>query len=312
MTSVHRRVALIGLGTLAASATAFAKDKPRAAAFDTPPQGFASAMAAVNGTQLHYVKGGQGPAVILLHGFPEDWTEYRAILERLGKRFTVIAVDLPGVGKSKPATGGYDAANLAAHINALRDSLKLEKAYLVGHDLGGIVAYAYLRRFPDTLRGTMILDVPIPGVDGWDESSVGLWHVGFIQAPNNMAEKLVSGRQAAFLGWALDFGKFTPQQRAYYYKAYGDAQLHAAFEIYRGFPKDIEWNAAQTSAIAVPVVSAVGEKSFFTKLQPKFVEGFRAKGIATVESAQIPGASHYVVADNPDGVAEVIEKYAAA
>ena len=125
-----------------------------------------------------------------------------------------------------------------------------------------------------------------------------------------MVDSRVSGRQAAFLGWALDFGKFPPQQRAYYYKAYGDAQLHAAFEVYRGFPKDIEWNAAQTTAISVPLVRAVGEKSFFVKLQAKFLEGFRAKGIANVESATIPNASHYVVADNPDGVAEVIEKYA--
>ena len=83
--------------------------------------------------------GGQGPTVILVHGFPENWVEYRAIMPRLRKRFTVVAVDLPGIGRSGPATGGYDAANLAGQIHALVQFLKLERPYIVGHDLGGLV-----------------------------------------------------------------------------------------------------------------------------------------------------------------------------
>ena len=72
---------------------------------------------------MHYVRGGQGPAVILIHGMPEDWTEYKAIMPRLAQRFTVVAVDLPGLGQSSPAAGGYEAASLAADIHAMAQSL---------------------------------------------------------------------------------------------------------------------------------------------------------------------------------------------
>src|SRR5215204_6484132 len=96
----------------------------RDAALDNPPSGFTSGAAPVLGTSVHFVRGGNGPAVILIHGFPEDWTEYRAIMPRLAERFTVVAVDLPGIGGSRPAEGGYDAANLASHIHAVAESLK--------------------------------------------------------------------------------------------------------------------------------------------------------------------------------------------
>ena len=308
MTEIIRRVALLGLATCAALVTAAVK-APAADRFGDPPPGFTSANVQALGTSLHYVRGGQGPAVILIHGFPEDWVEYRAILPRLAKRFTVVAVDLPGIGKSAPANGGYDAANLAAHIQALADALKLERPYVVGHDLGGLVTYAYVRRFPDSLRGATILDVPMPGVAGWDEAVSGMWHIGFIQTPG-LAEKLVTGRQAALFDNFLAVGKFTPAARAYYAQAYDGPQLHAAFEIYRAFPKDAAFNAAQTTPNPVPLVVAVGEKSFFAALLPTFVDGYRAKGMKQVERAHIPGASHYVMTDNPEAVAELIERHA--
>jgi hypothetical protein len=156
---------------------------------------------------------------------------------------------------------------------------------LLVHDL---VTYAYARRFPDSERGAMILDVPMPGVAGWDEAVSDFWHIGFIQAPGELAEKLVVGRQEAFIGPSLDIGKFTPAQRAYYINSYGAAQLHAAFEIYRAFPQDATFNAAQTAPNPTPPVIAVGEKSFFAALLPTFVEGYRAKGMTRVEARAFP------------------------
>jgi pimeloyl-ACP methyl ester carboxylesterase len=274
-----------------------------------PPPGFTSASVRVNGTRLHYVRGGSGPAVILLHGFPEDWVEYRAIMPRLAKRFTVVAVDLPGIGESGPASGGYEIPKTAGDIHALAETLKLGRPYVVGHDVGGHVAYAYVRRFPDALRGAMILDVPMAGLAGAQEAGAGFWHVGFILEPG-LAEKLVPGRQAAFLGYFFDMGKFTPGERAYFASVYQAPQLHAAFEIYRAMPREAEWNAAQTGQNGVPLTVAVGEKSPFAKLLPTFVSGYRAKGMSKVEGATIPVAGHYVVADNPGAVAELIERHA--
>jgi hypothetical protein len=80
--------------------------------------GFASGMATVNGTSLYFVRGGSGPVVILLHGFPQDWYEWRKTMPLLAKTFTVVAVDLRGVGKSSEAKDGYDAANLAEDLDA--------------------------------------------------------------------------------------------------------------------------------------------------------------------------------------------------
>jgi pimeloyl-ACP methyl ester carboxylesterase len=171
---------------------------------------FSSETATVNGTTLHYVRGGEGPPIILIHGFPQDWFEYRAIMPRLAKRFTVVAVDLRGVGGSTATAGGYDATNMAEDVDQLVTSLKLQHVYIVGHDLGGMVAYAFVRRDPQTVRGAMILDAPIPGVAGWDESmsGPGVWHVGFMQVPG-LAEKLVTGRQGGYLGYFFSFSKFT-------------------------------------------------------------------------------------------------------
>ena len=306
MTRTRRYCALVGLAACALLMMAAAEGQHPATGLGAPPPGFSSAKA----QGLHYVRGGQGPTVVLVHGFPEDWVEYRAIMPRLAKQFTVVAVDLPGIGRSAPATGGYDAANLAGHLHALALALKLERPYVVGHDLGGVVTYAYARRFPESVRGAMILDVPLPGIDGWDEAVSGFWHIGFIQAPGQIAEQLVVGRQAVFLGISYDVAKFTPAQRGYYIKAYGAPQLHAGFEIYRAFPKDAEFNAAQTAPNQTPLVVAVGEKSFFAALLPTFVQGYRAKGMTRVDGARIPGASHYVMADNPDAVADLIERHA--
>jgi pimeloyl-ACP methyl ester carboxylesterase len=289
----------------------FAAAAPLAAATgpgSAPPE-FTSADSHVKGTGLHYVQGGKGPPVILIHGFPEDWAEYRAIMPRLAKRFTVIAVDLPGIGKSAPPTDGYEIPTLAAHIHALAESLKLQRPYVVGHDVGGHLTYAYVRQFPESVRGAMILDVPMPGLKGAAESGAGFWHVGFILEPG-LAEKLVPGRQDAFLGYFYDMGKFSPTERTHFVRAYRAPQLHAAFEMYRAMPREAEWNAARTGPNGVPLMVAVGQKSPFARFLPTFIDGYREKGMTHVEGATIPAAGHYVVADNPRAVATLIEQHA--
>ncbi len=124
--------------------------------------GFISATVRASGRTLHYVRGGTGPAVILLHAFPEDWYEYHKVMPRLARKFTVVAVDLPGIGGSTAKPGGYAAAEMADDIHQLQEQLHLEHTYVVGHDIGGMVAYAFVRRYPEAARGAMILDVLSP------------------------------------------------------------------------------------------------------------------------------------------------------
>jgi pimeloyl-ACP methyl ester carboxylesterase len=274
---------------------------------------FASETATVNGTTLHYVRGGKGPAILLIHGFPQDWFEYQAIMPRLAKRFTVIAVDLRGVGGSKATPGGYDTANMAEDVDELVKALKLPGVYIVGHDLGGMVAYALVRRDPQALRGAMILDASIPGIAGWDESmsGPGVWHVGFMQVPG-LAEKMVADRPAAYLSYFFGFSKFTPAEEAHYLKAYSTpVQLHAVFEMYRAFPANAIFNAAKQGQNDVPLFLASGDKSPFAAVVPKMAEGLRASGFTHVETGVIAGAMHYDVQDQPDTVAGLIEQHAA-
>ena len=273
---------------------------------------FLSETATVNGITLHYIRGGKGPAVILIHGFPQDWFEYRPIMSTLAKQFTVVAVDLRGIGGSTPASDGYDAANMAEDIYQLATVLKMEHVYIVGHDIGGHVAYAFVRRFPQITRGVMILDTPILGIEGWEDiqGAPFMWHVHFMQVPG-LAEKLVDGRQDVYLGYFFQFGKFTPEEIAHYVKAYGTvAQLHAMFEMYRAFPANAQFNAAQRGPMPVPLFLGTGDGSPFAKLVPKIADGLRAHGCAHVETGLIHGAVHYVVEDQPEHVADLIERYA--
>src|SRR5437879_6880193 len=126
------------LGGINCASQMQAQEQPKAMATGLGKE-FASETAKVNGITLHYVRGGKGHAVILIHGFPQDWFEYHVIMPRLAKQFTVIAVDLRGVGGSTAAESGYDAANMAKDIRELAETLKLEHGYIVGDEIGGHV-----------------------------------------------------------------------------------------------------------------------------------------------------------------------------
>jgi pimeloyl-ACP methyl ester carboxylesterase len=274
--------------------------------------GFVSDTAQVNGTTLHYVRGGAGPAVILLHGFPQDWYAYHRIMPLLAKQFTVVAVDLRGIGGSAVTTDGYDAANMAEDVHQLVERLHLEHVYVVGHDIGGMVAYAFARRYPETSRGVMMLDIPLPGLGPWDAVKADpiTWHMNFQRTPD-LPEQLIAGREAIYFRYFLHKGTFSDADVAHYAKSYAAPEhLRALLEIYRAFPANEKFNAAQQSAIGLPLVLAPGEKSPFEKLMPSFAEALRAHGCANVKVEVIKSSVHYVVDEQPDAVAELIKRYA--
>jgi pimeloyl-ACP methyl ester carboxylesterase len=280
-------------------------------------KGFVSKTAQVNGTTLHYVRGGTGPAVILLHGFPQDWYAFHQIMPRLAKQFTVIAVDLRGVGGSAATQDGYEAANLAEDVHQLAPQLRLERPYIVGHDIGGMVAYAFARLHPTHVRGVMILDVPLPAIEPWEEAKANpvLWHVGFHQTPD-LPEKLIAGRQFVYFREGI-FNRFTANRRAitdayvtHYVKSYtAPQQLRAGMEFYRAFPANEKFNTEQQSPIDVPIVLAGGDKSF-GQLIPRMAESLRKNGCTNVTTEVIKDSGHYVADEQPTRVAELIKRYA--
>jgi pimeloyl-ACP methyl ester carboxylesterase len=273
--------------------------------------GFKSSAAKVNGVALHYVIGGTGPAVILVHGFPEDWYEFRKVMPRLAKKFTVVALDLRGVGESEATSGGYDAANLAEDVHQLAGQLHLEHVYLVGHDIGGMVAYAFARRYPEAARGVMILDVPIPGLEPWDEiqADPAVWHIRFHQT--DLPEKLVAGRQAIYFRYFLRPEGFSNAEVAHYATAYREpGRLRTAFEFYRAFGANAKFNAAQRDTLNLPMVYGVGEHDAFTKFMPRIAEAIRAQGCTNLKTEVVKGSAHYIFEEKPEEMAELIERYA--
>jgi len=274
--------------------------------------GFVSDTAQVNATTLHYIRGGAGPTVILLHGFPEDWYEYRRLIPRLAEQFTVMAVDLRGLGGSAVTTDGYDAANMAEDVHQLAERLHLGHVYLVGHDIGGMVAYAFVRRYPETSRGAMIIDAPLPGIGPWDAIKADPfgWHIMFHQTPD-LPEQLLAGREAIYFRYFLDRNTFSDADVARYARAYAAPEhLRAMLEIYRAFPANEKFNAAQQSAIGVPLVLAPGENSPFEKLMPSIAAALQAHGCANVKVEVVKDSMHYVVDEQPEAVTELIERYA--
>jgi len=281
-------------------------------------KGFVSNTAKVNGTTLHYVRGGTGPAVILLHGFPQDWYEFHQIMPRLAKKFTVIAVDLRGVGGSAATRDGYDAANMAEDVHQLAQHLKLDRVYVAGHDIGGMIAYAFARRYPKTTRGVMILDVGLPGIEPWEEDKAKpmLWHVNFHQTPK-LPEQLIDGRQFVYFRdiinrFALNSQAITDADVTRYASSYAaPEQLRAGMEFYRAFPANEKFNAVQRSAIDFPMVLA-GSDNVVGKINPRIAESLRKHGCTNVTIEVINNSGRFVVDEQPAAVAELIERYATA
>lgn len=274
--------------------------------------GFSSGRARVNGTTLYFVRGGSGPALILIHGFPEDWYEFHRVMPILARRFTVIAVDLRGVGLSDATAGGYDAANLAEDIRQLAVQLELDRPYIVGHDIGAMVAYAFARSYPQLARGAMIIDAPLAGIGPWQEIKADpmVWHVYFHQVPG-LAEKLVAGRQATYFGYFLNPAIFSDAELTHYAASYGDADhLRAAFEFYRAFPADEVFDQTHNSPTDLPLVLAAGETSPLNKFVPRLAEAMREHGCENVKTDVVLNSSHYVADQQPEAVAAMIERNA--
>jgi len=275
---------------------------------------FVSATAQVKGITLHYVRGGTGPAVILLHGFPEDWYAYHKVMPRLAKKFEIVAVDLPGIGGSSPAPGGYDAASMAEDVHLLAQQLRLQRIYVVGHDVGGMVAYAFARRYPETMRGAMIFEAPLPGIAPWKKITAEpyVWHINFQQVPD-LPEHLVAGRQAIYFRYFLDPPVFSDADVARYAKSYAAPEhLHAGFEIYRAFPATGKFNADQSSRLDLPLVLGAGSVSPFSRDLPALAEALQEHGCVNVKTELIQGGGHYVADEQPGIVEELIEKYASS
>ena len=279
---------------------------------------FKSCTVDADGRRIRYVRGGSGPLLILIHGWPQDWTAWRHVVPVLAETFTVAAVDLRGVGGSQAAAGGYDAEGLAGDIRAVAADVGIGAAYVAGHDIGGMVAYAYTRLYPDDVRGLMILDVALPGLDPWEaiESSPLLWHFRFHATPG-LPEMLVEGRQQMYIREfvsriALNADAISDDDIARYAHAYGTAdQLRSGFEFYRAFPQTACFNETRSEPLHVPIVLAGGDRAT-GQANEIIAAALRAKGAQKVVIDTIENSGHFVVDEQRDQVIALIAGHMAA
>ena len=255
--------------------------------------------------RLHYVTAGAGFPVVLLHGWPQSWYEWRHIIPGLADRFRVIAPDLRGLGDSSRPADGYDKKTVGNDIwRLVSEVLGIGEFYLVGHDWGGPTAYAVAAAHPQAVRKLVILDVTIPG-DGSQNISQGgrRWHHGFHQTLD-LPEALVAGREDIYLGWFYRTYGARPdaigeRDVAEYLRVYRQpGALRAGFSYYRAIPRDIADNAAvlARSKLPMPVLALGGDRSWGRGLE--VVESLRRMA-ADVQGGVIESCGHWMPEEQP-------------
>jgi pimeloyl-ACP methyl ester carboxylesterase len=268
-----------------------------------------------DGVTIHAVEAGpvDRPAILFLHGWPQCWAAFARVMSVLGRERRVIAIDLPGVGGSpKPPPSG-DKRTLARIVHGATRALGVREFTLVGHDVGGMIAYAYLRMYPHDLRRVAMLNVAIPGIDPWAEviRNPLIWHFAFHAIPA-LPERLVQGHQAEYFDFFFDAiaarpSAISPETRRTHAAAYARPEaLRCGFDWYRGFRQDAEDNRRDLGgASRVPVLYVRGAAEKGLELD-RYVAGLRASGLSAVEGRTVADSGHFAPEEQPELVANLL------
>ncbi|WP_308250157.1 alpha/beta fold hydrolase [Sphaerisporangium fuscum] len=304
-------------GTLAALVVAVCATTASAGASETPTEptegaarfapGFVHGKVAVDGSVIHYVRGGSGPALVLLHGWPETWLMWRGVMPTLARTHTVIAMDLPGLGDSTVPAGGFDKVTTARRIHEAVTKLGFTQVEIMGHDQGVLIAYPYARDYPGEVKRIAVIESPLSGFGL--ENLYGLsWHFKFNMSPAPIPETIMDNDDVStYLGMMFGFSyNRAGIDATAYYRAYADpAKRHAGYEYYRAFPADAQDNQANASKrLTVPVMAIGGQYSFGTGVADSF------RQVADdVRPVVAPDAGHFVPEENPTFVADCADLF---
>src|SRR5712672_2478779 len=264
-----------------------------------------------DGVKLHYLTAGRGPSLILLHGYAETSLMWKPIMPALAERFTVIAPDLPGIGDSAIPANGLDMKTSASRIHALARSLGVEKARVVGHDIGLMVAYAYATQFPAETEKLVVMDAFLPGVAGWEAiyNAPNVWHFRF---SGEYPEALVKGRERTYFEYfwnvfAADKTRSIPEaDRKAYTEAYSKpGRMRAAWAYFASWPQ-LAKDFAQLSQtkLTIPVLSIGGQKSLANELAAQM------KLVATdVTVVVLKDTGHWILEERPKETTDALVKF---
>ena len=273
--------------------------------------------AQVNGTRLHYVTAGEGPAVMLLHGWPQTWYEWRHVIDLLAGEYQVVAPDLRGFGYSGKPASGYDAATMAADLAALADHLDLRDVTVLGHDWGAVFGYVYAATTPSQVRALGIVEMALPGVGIMEQAMAPqpqgnfLWHMGFQSVPD-LPELLIAGKEKPFLRWFFEHFAYDPSAiTAADLEVYVDAitqvgALRAGLAVYQDFFTSADQVAALAKTpLEIPVRAYGGEAC----LGGATLASVQAVAPAA-EGGVIERCGHWAGEERPDVVASIVRDLA--
>jgi pimeloyl-ACP methyl ester carboxylesterase len=272
------------------------------------PTGFTEKSAEVNGVRINYKIGGQGPPVVLLHGYTETSHMWLPLMPLLAKNHTVIAPDLRGAGNSERPQGGYDKKTMAKDMRELVHQLGYKQMSLVGHDIGLMVAYAYAAQYPEEVSKVVLMDAFLPGVGDWKSVWLmrDLWHFHFY---GETPLALVKSRERTYFehfwnNFAADRTKSVPEaDRQLYAAAYArDDGMRAGFEYFKNFEQDAkDFAEFSTTKLNMPFLILTGEKASGTFLVDQ------AGLVATnVSGIVVQGSGHWLMEEAPDNVIPAI------
>ncbi|WP_406387462.1 alpha/beta fold hydrolase [Streptomyces sp. NBC_00887] len=268
-----------------------------------------------NGLRQHAVIGGEGPPLLLVHGWPESWYAWRLVMPALARNHTVIAVDQRGMGLTeKPATG-YDTGTLAKDLAALMDKLGHERFSLVGHDTGMIISYALAADSPSRVERVALAEVPgPPGVVPSpplflpEPLNNRLWHIPFNRADAKLVEELVSDREDAFYGYEFKVqGGGVPKEAIDYYVRLlsNPESLSGSFGLYRAWDATTAQNEKRAKTkLQMPVLGIGGQDSW-----GKAVADAMKGAAVNVQTAVIPNTGHWLAEQSPDQMVAVLTKF---
>ena len=272
------------------------------------PKGFTEKIANVDGVKINYRIGGQGPPVVLLHGYTQTSHMWIPLMPLLAASHTVIAPDLRGAGDSVRAKNGYDKKTLAKDIRTLMHQLGHEQVQLVGHDIGLMVAYGYAAQYPKEVSKVVLMDAFLPGIGNWKDVWLlrDLWHFHF---HGDVPLALVKGRERIYFehfwnDFAADKTKSVPEaDRRIYAAAYARANgMRAGFEYFKTFEQDAkDFAAFSTTKLEMPFLVLTGEKASGTFLIDQ------TKLVATnVTGTVVEGSGHWLMEETTDQVVPAI------
>jgi pimeloyl-ACP methyl ester carboxylesterase len=263
----------------------------------------ASRTMTIEDVKLHYLAAGHGPTLILLHGYTQTSRMWRPIIPPLAEKFTVIAPDLPGIGDSAIPKDGLDMKTAAIRIHGLAKSLGIEKARVVGHDIGLMVAYAYAAQFPAETEKLVLMDAFLPGVDGWETAynHPGIWHFRF-NGPT--PEALVRGRERVYFEhfWN-DFAADQKQSlskadRTAYTAAYARrGRMRAGWAYFVSFGQAArDFAQLSQTKLSMPALAIGGDKANGELL------GQQMRVVASDATVVVlKNTGHWVLEENPQG-----------